>query len=160
LQEEHHRVALEANKAIRDAQKLDRFIRMASESYINSKLAYEKMRLALDAATPKEDSSNWEKLIKMLNKEIANLKSNLSRKLDEAASKGSKVEALQEKINELYENQVATGKELQDLVIRHFQMACMPYEQTLHKCILHIILNSLLQRTILSLFAPFVHYIS
>jgi hypothetical protein len=56
----------------------------------------------------------------MFLREIANLKLALNKKLDEAAVKASQVEKLQKKLNELYEEQIDCGKELQELVGKYF----------------------------------------
>ncbi|CAL8144168.1 unnamed protein product [Orchesella dallaii] len=114
--DEQHRMFNEANKSLREAQRLERSIRMAADAFLNAKLAYDKMRTAFDAAKPSDQTNNWEKLSRMLNREIFNLKGSLDKKLDEANYKSGMVTQLQEKLNELYEQQVASGKELQDLV--------------------------------------------
>lgn len=114
--EEQHRMVNEANKSLREAQRLDRSIKLASESFLNARLAYDKMRSAFDAVKPSEQSSQWEKLSRMLQREIGNLKTALDRKLDEANYKSGMVAKLQAKLNQLYEAHVGSGKELQDLI--------------------------------------------
>jgi len=52
----------------------------------------------------------------MFNREIRNLKNALNRKLGEASLKANVVEKLQKDLNELYENQISAGKNLQDLI--------------------------------------------
>lgn len=114
--EEQHRMFNDANKSLREAQRLERSIKMASDAFFNARLAYDKMRTAFDAVKPSDQNSNWEKLSRMLHKEIINLKAALDARLDEANYKSGMVAKLQTKLNELYEQQVASGKELQDLV--------------------------------------------
>lgn len=116
LMEEHHKITNDSHKFVREATRLDRTIKMAADSYLNARLAYDKMRSAFDAAKPGEQTQQWEKLSRMLQKEIFNLKNHLDRTLDEAKYRGEMVAKLQEKLNELYESHLVSGKELQDLI--------------------------------------------
>lgn len=114
--EEQHRMFNDANKSLREAQRLERAIKMAADAFLNAKLAYDKMRSAFDAVRPTEQNNQWEKLSRMLQREIVNLKATLDKKLDEANYKSNMVAKLQTKLNALYDQHVASGKELQDLI--------------------------------------------
>lgn len=116
IQDEQQKVFNEASKAVRVTLRLERSIKLASEAFLNARLAHEKMRTAFDAAKPSEEDSNWQRLSKMLEREIANLKNSLEKRLEESAIKGSMVDRLKQKLNELYDDQVSSGKELQELV--------------------------------------------
>jgi len=97
-------------------QKLERNIKMARETFLNAKLAHEKMRSAFETLQPKGDSDNWEKLRKLFTFEIEQLKVALDKRITDSQVQATNLEALQEKLNELYEDQVACGKDLQGLV--------------------------------------------
>ena len=116
LQEDVYAVSNETNKALREASKLERTLRMTTDAHLNAKLAYDKMRLAFDTARPKDDANNWDKLTRMLQREIANLKVKLNQKLDEATIKAELVDRLQRQLNDLYDEQLESGKQLQHLV--------------------------------------------
>jgi len=118
IYDEIQQINTEASKYVRVAQRLERSIKMATESFVNAKLAHEKMRAAFDAAKPNEDQNTWIKLSKMLEREIANLKVSLGKRLEDSVIKAQVVERLKLKLNELYEEQVVAGRELQELV-RH-----------------------------------------
>jgi hypothetical protein len=116
VHDETQRIVNEANKAVRITQRLERSIKLANESYINARLAHEKMRAAFDAAKPNDDQNSWIKLSKMLEREIVNLKTSLEKRLEDANIKAQLVERLKFQLNELYDEQVKAGKDLQDLV--------------------------------------------
>lgn len=48
IHDEQQKIFNEASKALRITQRLERSIKMASEAFINARLAHEKMRAAFD----------------------------------------------------------------------------------------------------------------
>jgi len=96
--------------------KLERTIRTARETFLVAHLAHEKMRAAFDTMQHIGDSENWERLRKMFTFEIDHLKAALDQRAADSIVQTTNLEALQEKLNDLYEEQLHYGKDLQALV--------------------------------------------
>lgn len=132
IHDEQQKIYNEASKSVRVSQRLERSIKIASEAFINARLAHEKMRSAFDAARPSDEDSNWQRLSKMLEREIQNLKAGLDKKLEESAIKASMVDRLKLKLNQLYDDQISSGKELQELVLFYLYSKYIYYDGWLH----------------------------